>query len=102
MVGHLRNLQPLSLTLLLNLHEVGQRAHLILHLTQSDQFVEFLIGIGFQRFVHDHGVLLLYLFRILCRTIGDFCILIVIEDSSDDTEDKQQRKGADGEASAPL
>ena len=98
-IRHLRRLQSLCLTLLLQFHEVGQRAHFLLHGTETDQLVKFLIGIAFQRFVHNDGILLFYLFCFLSRFVCHVGILFVIR--KDRHQDTQHHK-ADAQTATAL
>ena len=68
-IRYLGRFQSLSLALLLQLHEVCQRADLLLHRTETNQFVKFLVGVAFKRLVHNDGVFLL---RLLCLLHGLF------------------------------
>ena len=98
-VGDLGGLQALCLALLLQFDEVGQRAHLFLHAVQSDELVEFLIGVALEGFVDDDGVFLFRLLR-LCGLglVVVLHFLVVDEDAHDD----HQNDKADAEASAAF
>ena len=102
MVGHLGVLQPLSLALFLQFHEVGQRAHLFLHGAEANEAVELFVRVALEGVVHDHGVFLLHLFCVLCRIVGGVRLLIVVYESADDTQDNYQCKGAYGHATTAF
>ena len=98
-VRDLRDLQALSLTLFLHLHKVCQRTYLLLHVVQTDQIVELLVGVTFQGLVHDDGVFLLHLFCLLGLSIGCFRLLVIIrKDGYKHTKDDE----ADTQAAATF
>ena len=56
MITEVRSLQPLFLTLLLNLYEVGKGAYFRLYLIETDQVIELFVGVTLDGFVDNDTV----------------------------------------------
>ena len=102
MIRHLGDLQALGFTLFLYFHEVCQCAHFIFYFAQTDQFIEFFVGIALQRLVDDHAVFLFLLcLRLLLfgRVVGR---RFVINKRSDNGQHYYKEDGSDGKATASF